>query len=226
MVCTNFVCNIGSTVSSFQDGEELEMAKSIQTYLRTAISEFTASDATPTLPKQQLKSNKAKVSETFKTNLPRIPLMTSVPPKILISHFENKANTSKNFLSLNPSEKYNSWSIVARNVSPNGIQKTPNYINIASIKNKDTSGNLQDNRLFICLPAYHEWCNLSPAGIRKIVVKRLSFSPAQIDTIKPVHSGFAISPRNNSTRQELLKNSLRLSSSGAKLEAAPSGNLS
>ncbi|POS83450.1 hypothetical protein EPUL_004838 [Erysiphe pulchra] len=125
------------------------MAKSIQTYLRTAISEFAASDATPTFPKQQMKSNIAKVSETLKANLPQKLFLTSISCKILIGHVENEANISKDSLSLNPLDIDNS---PAPQVSLNAVQTTLNYINIASVKNKDTSRNLPDNRLFIRLP--------------------------------------------------------------------------
>ncbi|POS88253.1 hypothetical protein EPUL_000078 [Erysiphe pulchra] len=139
MVCTSFISNIDSTVSSFKDGNEQNMAKYIQAYLRAAISKFAASDTTPPLPEKQLKSNTVKVCRA---------------------------------------------------------------------KFGYSSRNLQDNRLFFRLPVEHEWRNLSPAGIREIVVKILSILPAQIGTIKPVRS------------EELLKAAVRLSSSGTKLEAA------
>ncbi|KHJ30213.1 putative eka-like protein [Erysiphe necator] len=237
MVCTSFISNIDSSVSSFKDGDELEMAKSIQAYLRNAISKFAASDTTPQLPEKQLKSNTTKVSENSKAHLPNKPLVTPFPSKISSGQVENMTNSTKDSRSQNPSGLENSWSTIARNghkksrtiitsrsqasqASKNPAQTTLVDNNIATAKNKDAAGNQQDNRLFLRLSVDHEWRKLSPAGVREIVVKRLSISPAQIGTIKPVRSGFAISPRNNFTREELLKAAVRLSPADAKLEAA------
>ncbi|POS84543.1 hypothetical protein EPUL_004323, partial [Erysiphe pulchra] len=207
------ISNIDCTVSSFKDGDEQNMAKSIQAYLRAAISKFAASNTTPLLPEKQLKSNTVKVSENPKTHLPNKPLVTSFPSKLSIGQVENETNPIKDFISQNPSG-------LASQALKNPVQTTLKGNNTAPVKNKNSSRNLQDNRLFFRLPVEHEWRNLSPTGIREIVVKRLSISPAQIGTFKPVRSGFAISSRNNNTREELLKAAVRLSSSGAKLEAA------
>ncbi|KHJ34077.1 putative eka-like protein [Erysiphe necator] len=77
----------------------------------------------------------------------------------------------------------------------------------------------KDTRFFSRLTSNHEWRKLSPAGIREIVVKKLSILPPSISMIKPVRSGFAPSPRNDETRQELLKGAILLSPFDAKLEA-------
>ncbi|KHJ35116.1 putative eka-like protein [Erysiphe necator] len=61
---------------------------------------------------------------------------------------------------------------------------------------------------------------LSPAGLREVIVKRLSISPASIGLIKPVLSGFAISPSNEKSRKNLLAAAGGLFMSGATLEAA------
>ncbi|KHJ34061.1 putative eka-like protein [Erysiphe necator] len=61
---------------------------------------------------------------------------------------------------------------------------------------------------------------LSPAGLREVIVKRLSISPASIGLIKPVLSGFAISPSNEESRKNLLAAAGGLFMSGATLEAA------
>ncbi|POS82938.1 hypothetical protein EPUL_004724 [Erysiphe pulchra] len=220
MVCTSFISNIDSTVSSFKDGDEENVAKSIQAYLQAAISEFAASDTILTSPEKQLKNNTVKVSKNPKAHLPNKPFVAYFHSKLSIGQVKNETNPIKDLISQNPSLLDNSWSTVAPSqASKNPVQTTLKGSNTASVKNKNSSRNLQDNRLFFCLPVEHEWRNLSPAGIREIVVKRLSISPAQIGTIQPVRSGFTISPQNNST-QELLTAAVRLSSSGAKLEAA------
>ncbi|POS87381.1 hypothetical protein EPUL_003289, partial [Erysiphe pulchra] len=115
MVCTSFINNIDSTVSSFKDGDEQNMAKSIQAYLRDAISKFAASDTTPPLPEKQMKSNTVKVSENPNAHLPNKPLVSPFPSKLSIGQVENETNPIKDFISQNPSGLNNSWSTVARN---------------------------------------------------------------------------------------------------------------
>ncbi|KHJ36125.1 putative eka-like protein [Erysiphe necator] len=74
--------------------------------------------------------------------------------------------------------------------------------------------------LFLRLSQEHEWRKLSPAGIREMISKRLHVSPASIGLIKPLRSGFALSPCSNEAREELLQVSGGLFLSGAKLEPA------
>ncbi|KAI0992433.1 hypothetical protein K3495_g15752, partial [Podosphaera aphanis] len=80
--------------------------------------------------------------------------------------------------------------------------------------------NDSDKRLFVRLPLEHEWRKLSPAAIRELIVKRLSVLPSCIGRIKPVRSGFALSPSNSDARECLLKAANGLFLSGAKLEPA------
>ncbi|KHJ34622.1 putative eka-like protein [Erysiphe necator] len=61
---------------------------------------------------------------------------------------------------------------------------------------------------------------LSPAGFREIITKRLSVSPASIGLIKPVRSGFALSPYSSDSRKNLLSAARGLFISGATLETA------
>ncbi|KHJ31097.1 putative eka-like protein [Erysiphe necator] len=79
---------------------------------------------------------------------------------------------------------------------------------------------ISDNRLFLRLPQDQEWCKLSPAGVREVMVKKLHISPSIISRIKPVHSGFALSPSNSEVREKILKAENGLFLSGAKLEPA------
>ncbi|KAI0991927.1 hypothetical protein K3495_g16260, partial [Podosphaera aphanis] len=99
---------------------------------------------------------------------------------------------------------------------------TPNnFKNSVAVKHADgtNAAASQDPRLFVRLSREHEWRKLSPAGLRELVVKRLSISPLLIGKIKPVNSGFALSPSSSSAREELLKAENGLFLSGAKLEA-------
>ncbi|POS86233.1 hypothetical protein EPUL_003538, partial [Erysiphe pulchra] len=78
--------------------------------------------------------------------------------------------------------------------------------NIRNSKNAKKS-NLEktDSRLFVRLSPEHEWRKFSPAGTRKMIVKRLSVSPASIGLIKPVRIGFPLSPCSIEAREDLLK---------------------
>lgn len=77
-----------------------------------------------------------------------------------------------------------------------------------------------DNRLFVRIPVEHEWRKLSPAGLREVIVKKLSISPSLIGKIKPVHSGFALSPCNNEAREAILAAANGLFMTGARLDQA------
>ena len=89
---------------------------------------------------------------------------------------------------------------------------------VNSTKAKDSA--TEYRRLLIRLSENHDWRKLSPAGIREVIVRKPSISPTSISSIKPVRSGFAISPRNNEAREALLRAAIRLSQFGAKLEPA------
>ncbi|KHJ36419.1 putative eka-like protein [Erysiphe necator] len=50
MACSSFISNIDSTVNNFQEGEEKETARKIQSQLLAAISQFLAADVYPASP--------------------------------------------------------------------------------------------------------------------------------------------------------------------------------
>ncbi|KHJ34198.1 putative eka-like protein [Erysiphe necator] len=85
---------------------------------------------------------------------------------------------------------------------------------------KKSNSDKSDSRLFVRLPLEHKWRKLSPACIREMIVKRLSISPASIGLIKPVRTGFALSPCSIEARENILNASGGLFLSGAKLEPA------
>ncbi|KHJ30784.1 putative eka-like protein [Erysiphe necator] len=77
-----------------------------------------------------------------------------------------------------------------------------------------------DKRLFLRLPQEHEWRKLSSAGIREVIVKKLSISPTLVGKIKPVRSGFALSPCSTEAREKIFNAANGLFLTGVKLEAA------
>ena len=87
--------------------------------------------------------------------------------------------------------------------------------------NKESSAPSRvDKRVFLRLPHDHDWRKLSPAGIREVVVKNLAISPGTFGRVKPVRSGFALSPCNDAAREEILKAGNGLFLTGAKIEPA------
>ncbi|RKF71410.1 putative eka-like protein [Golovinomyces cichoracearum] len=60
----------------------------------------------------------------------------------------------------------------------------------SNTQNKKGRENASDNRFFIWLSTDREWRNLSPAGLREAIFKRLAVYPASIRLIKPSRTGF------------------------------------
>ncbi|KHJ30405.1 putative eka-like protein [Erysiphe necator] len=221
MVCTCFLSGIDGTVSNFQEGAEKEMAKTIQAYLRLAISEFAAVDTIPDVPKFIPTETILKSNSASKVNLPRKPPVVATPLRNLTEKTKHGHIQASDPLPSTTKNIENCWVSVTRNGHKKSrtIKKSVLQTTKAKKQNTQTSTG-SDKRLFLRLTDDHEWRKLSPAGIREIVVKKLSISPASISTIKPVRSGFALSLYKDETRQELLKAAIRLSPFDAKLEAA------
>ncbi|POS86717.1 hypothetical protein EPUL_002460 [Erysiphe pulchra] len=221
-------------------GEEREMAKSVQAYLRNAISKFAISDEIPSVPKILPETNTILAPGNSKINIPKKPSMLATP---VIALQEKLVHTPETLV-LNSTtgnlRNESSWSTVVRNghkksraTLPTTIQTLPTEqpkkpaaqqaFKLAQNTNKNRKQpkkSSQDKSLFIRLPENHELRKLSPAGIPEIVVKNLSFSPTSICLIKPVRTGFALSPCSNKAYDELLKAAVRLYSFDAKLEPA------
>ncbi|POS82033.1 hypothetical protein EPUL_006758, partial [Erysiphe pulchra] len=106
LVCTCFLSCFDGTVSNFQEGAKKGMAKTIQLYLRSAISEFAAADTAPEVPKFFPAETIHKLSSTSKANLPRKPPIVATLKM--------------------PTEKINYMSIQASNPLPNITKNTEN----------------------------------------------------------------------------------------------------
>ncbi|POS85284.1 hypothetical protein EPUL_003088 [Erysiphe pulchra] len=224
LVCTSFFSCMENTVASSKEGEEKEMAKTIHAHLRTAISQF-AILGTCAPPLEVLQQTKGvKFNGIPKMNLPKKSMIAA-------THFMNATLKTTNALPKTPKPTPISWTTVVRNgqkktrlnvasdatidtnLQPHksAAQTTFKLAQNPSLKNKRQSKSTDDMKLYR---------KLSPAGIREVVVKKLSISPTSIGLIKPVRTGFALSPLNNEAHEVLLKSSLRLPSFGATLEPA------
>ncbi len=235
MICTSVISNIDSTICSFKDENLKGEATALRTYLHQAISLFVASDA-PQNPPVPLHSRPAKGTNTSKTRESNKPVAVATPAIPFISPRANNSVHAtplrQHTLPQKPQLNGSTWVTVARKglkkaridlqnsqssvIPPNNFKKT------VATKHADgtNAAASHDPRLFVRLPREHEWRKLSPAGLRELVVKRLSISPSLIGKIKLVNSGFALSPSSSSAREELLKAENGLFLSGAKLEAA------
>ncbi|POS82790.1 hypothetical protein EPUL_003675, partial [Erysiphe pulchra] len=184
-ICASIYSNIDSTLAIYKEDIEKEEADIIRKYLQKAIACLAASDNIPQPPKIPIESKpgKKKVpnSSTYvrlnnssmaNSNLPCLPTQIS-------NH-----NLEEQVASLN--QKENSWAMVARNghkksrtIVPVAISSkatgTRNYSHLPNLhhqyrennKSKKTleNKNRPDDRLFVRLPADHEWRALSPAGL-------------------------------------------------------------
>ncbi|KHJ33346.1 putative eka-like protein [Erysiphe necator] len=181
-------------------------------YLRQAIANFAAVNNSP--------------------NPPKIP-SHSKPTKICGSGSGRSKNVEKNVpvaitqLPKAPQVLQNTWVTVARNGHKKARATTNSNVNITPMRKirpresrKEKSPATPDKRLFLRLPQEHEWRKLSPAGICEIIVKKLSISPTLIGRIKPIHSGFALSPCSTEAREKVLNARNGLFLTGAKLEEA------
>lgn len=239
MICTSMISNIDSSIANFQEELEKDEAKAIQAYLREAIVKYAASEGIPPPPPVPTHSRPTKGKSFSKNIRPSKPVQVVAPSVTPVLDSKSKASKNLPTQPLNifssPNENKSSWATVVRNgnkkaradtsisaaislatspsksVSQKAIPQTANKVRISTH---------QDQRLFVRLPQDHDWRKLSPAGIREIVVKRLMISPASIGLIKPVRSGFALSPCSSAARNTLLQEAGKLISTGARLEPA------
>ncbi|POS84556.1 hypothetical protein EPUL_004152 [Erysiphe pulchra] len=210
-----------------------EEAAALKAYIQLAIANFVASDSTPTPPKIPSHSRPKNSNRSSMGNEKNI--MKKVAIAILRNFVDTSINSGKSQEALKlpaiPHVAEKTWATAARNdqkkarISLNTSKQGTSAIKSIqhpSTKDKFSKTASSDKRLFIRLPQEHDCCKLYPAGIREVVVQKLSISPSLIGKIKPVHSGFALSPCSKEARESTLNAGNGLISTGAKLE--PSTN--
>ncbi|KAI1005068.1 hypothetical protein K3495_g3158 [Podosphaera aphanis] len=229
ILCTTVISNLESTLTNFTDEIEKEEAVALKAYLRQAVANFAAAEsplAPPCVPLHTRPGNRNGREKEKEKNLPK-KVAVAIPKTIPKQVFNQGSTNEVEQLNVLPNSN-NTWATVARKG-----QKKARVVNVQVLKadtrirgtqkpsNKEkTASTVSDKRLFIRLPIEHEWRKLSPAGIREVVVKTLMISPTLIGKIKPVHSGFALSPCSTEARETILNTGNGLFLSGAKLEEA------
>ncbi|KHJ31098.1 putative eka-like protein [Erysiphe necator] len=231
---TTVLSNIDSTLANLDEDIEKEEAESFKAYLRLAISNLAATDTSPTPPRVPIHTRPNKGNGNVKgkeidRNLTKKVAVAT--PRIILTQVPSREINKNPELPKTPPSGDNSWATVARKSQKKARINLSTTARLALLgktshcsNNKDKSENptsstkaISDNRLFLRLPQDHEWRKLSPAGVREVMVKKLHISPSIISRIKPVHSGFALSPSNSEAREKILKAENGLFLSGAKL---------
>ncbi|POS84001.1 hypothetical protein EPUL_006047 [Erysiphe pulchra] len=224
MICTTVISSTDSTLTIFTKEVEKEEIVAFKAYLNLAIANFAATDSSPPPPRVPLHSrpNKGSGNESSKgkskeKNLSKIAVAT---PRIAPNQNPNLRMRKDIELPRIVKDNDKSWAVVARNGQKKArVVQNNNNIHVDT-RNKErhkashkenSSASGSDKRLFR---------KLSSAGIREVIVKKLLVSPSLIGRIKPVHSGFALSPSNTEARETILKAGNGLFLSGAKLEPA------
>ncbi|KHJ32266.1 putative eka-like protein [Erysiphe necator] len=215
MICTTAISYKESALENFKEEVEKEEVLAFKAYLRMAIANFAAAENSPAPPQipSHTRPNKSGGygSANGKNGLKKVAIATPRAPMGVAAKIRKIYEAQS--LPKIPKMTENTWATVARNgqkkarvtpstttqVAPVGTKKDKS--GIRSPPNKYPS----DKRLFVRLPVDHEWRKLSPAGIREVIVKKLSISPTLIGKIKPVHSGFALSPCSSEAWENILK---------------------
>ncbi|POS82134.1 hypothetical protein EPUL_006813, partial [Erysiphe pulchra] len=231
LICTSMISSIDSTLANFTEEIEIDEVLAFKAYLRRAIANFAATDSSPSLPlipshthPSRSNGNLMSTNKNGK-NTKKVMIAT---PHIVPNSAPNRRKTQEVVLPKIPQSYEKTWATVAQNGQKKARVAVSNKIQAAPhtkvsqrqpAKDKPTTSG-SDKRIFVRIPEDHEWRKLSPAGMREVVVKKLSISPSLIGRIKPVHSGFALSPCSTEAREAILKAGNGLFLSGAKLESA------
>ncbi|KAI0998193.1 hypothetical protein K3495_g10000 [Podosphaera aphanis] len=226
-ICSGLICNIDSTLSSYKVEFEKEEAETIRSYLHQAIARLAASEKVPLPPPipTQLKPPRATKNTGSKETVTRNPVLVDTPRIIPVRgpiNTTSKPGPDKQPISIPPTE--NTWAKVAHNGYKRAkatavLQTLPSSSPTSWARSQPSSSMLPtnsnvsrrklngkiDSRLFIRLPINHDWRRLSLTGLRNVIIKRMSVSTTTIGLIKPVRSGFALSPNSVQAREELLK---------------------
>ncbi|KHJ31889.1 putative eka-like protein [Erysiphe necator] len=211
-ICTNMISSIDSTLANFKEEVEIEEIVAFKTFRRQIIANFAADpSSSPPLIPSHTRPNKGNGNSNHKDKDKNLKKVLVATPYIVPTPVLNRKKTQEASLPKNPPTNNNIWVTVARN----GHIKA----RVVSPTNKTaTSG--ADKRLFVWVTQEHEGRKLSPAGIREVLVRKLSISPTLIGRIKPVHSGFALSLCCVEAREAILNAGNSLFLTGAKLESA------
>ncbi|KHJ33173.1 putative eka-like protein [Erysiphe necator] len=214
MICTTVISYLDSTLVNFTNEIEKEEVVAFKAYLRQAIANFAATDSSPSPPQvpTHTRPNKGNGKGNVKTDKNITKKIAVATPQITLSRAVNRGSNKEVEIPNVPQIKDKTWAIVARKgmkkarvVSCNNTQASTGNKNASRVFDKDNSSKpVSDKGLFVRLPQEHEWRKLSPAGIREVVVKKLAISPTLIGRIKPVNSGFALSPCSTEARDKIL----------------------
>ncbi|POS82999.1 hypothetical protein EPUL_003800, partial [Erysiphe pulchra] len=231
LICTTIISSIDSALANFQDEIEKEEDVAFKAYLRQAIANFAATDSSPSPPRVPVhtRPNKGggnsngKGKDKDKISTKKAAVAT---PKIILSQGSNLGSSKEvELLRIIPSSDISLVTVARKGQKKARVTHNSHVASgikvVQKLSKEDKSASIiSDKRLFFRLSLEHEWLKLSPAGIRVVKVEKLLISPSPIGKIKPVNSGFALSPCNAEVREAILKAGNGFFLSGAKLETA------
>ncbi|KHJ33579.1 putative eka-like protein [Erysiphe necator] len=188
MICTTVLSNIDSTLANLTEDIEKEEAEAIKAYLRLAISNFAAADSSPSPPRvpthtRPSKDNRNEKSREIDKNLTK--KIAVATPRLILNQGPGRELNINAELPKIPKLSNNFWAIVARKgqkksriVISTSARVAPANKTAIRPTNKDKTTSptkaISDNRLFLRLPQEYEWRKLSPAGIREVIVKKIT----------------------------------------------------
>ncbi|KHJ35095.1 putative eka-like protein [Erysiphe necator] len=236
-ICASAICNIESTLENYKGDIEKREADLIRGYLQQAIARLAASNNVPKPPPIPLKTTPLRSTihkegqdlerKKLSSGTSKSPTIQSIlkPQKVVFEDYNKSAIEKSSWVTVARNGHKKSRIIASTPSVPSAkildIQKNmPQASNINQSHKKKVIVPISNSRLFVRLPINHEWRTLSLSGLREVIVKRLGVSPASIGLIKPVRTGFALSPCSSEAREALLQTSSRLLNTGAKIEPA------
>ncbi|POS82576.1 hypothetical protein EPUL_004491, partial [Erysiphe pulchra] len=213
MICSNAISSIESTLANFKEAIEKEKVAAFKAYLQLTIANIAAVDSSPSPPQIPIHTRPTKGDRIGKDRSNTKKVTIVIPPKPIGVAIKKKVAKETPSLPNTPQISENTWATVARAGQKKArvILNNSTQVNLTGIQSRRPANKEKSK---------HEWRKLSPAGIRGAIVKKLHISPSLIGRVKPVHSGFALSPCSPEASEEIIKAGNGLFLSGAKLEIA------
>ncbi|CCU76400.1 EKA-like protein [Blumeria hordei DH14] len=204
-ICSTAISSVEAALQPLSTGEDKNFVDSIKVYLRAAIAQFVAagpSTAPPVLPQRPIVATPpaTAIPVAVPRNIPKaaapLPLRSTWATVTRAGHQKSGAQAPANITSISAAPS---------------ARKPEKKLAASTTASKD-------DRIFLRLDANHEWRQLSPAGVREAVAKQTHCTPADVDQVQRVPTGFAICPKSPDAKSRLLEASSTFAQVEAKLE--------
>lgn len=217
-ICTTAINAVENSLSPMLTGSNKLFVDSLRIFLRASIAQFlqVGPGATPPeLPKVPPKSHLNKTS-TYEESFPLLEPRSCTKSVDQLEPKEQRKEESWVPASKTGISKHKGQLNLKTTTTSSHQKKPSTTLSQKSIYKKDAApktvpkdDRLYD-RLFLRIPRDHEWRNLTPAGIREAVIRKMGCSPTLIDKIIPMQCGYAFIAKDEEVRLLLLSFSSRL----------------